>query len=49
MSSTPRELETAEAFEALAAGAIWIEAEGSENTYYADEFGNAYFCKNYPR
>jgi len=27
---------------------IRIESEGEENTYYSDEFGNRFYCKNYP-
>jgi uncharacterized protein YvpB len=33
----------------LSLGSILITDIGSENTYYSDEFGNRFFCKNYPR
>lgn len=45
---TPRELEISETFAELAAGTIWLDSYGSENTYYRDDFGNRFFCKNYP-
>lgn len=30
-------------------GTIAETSRGEENTYYADEFGNQFYCKNYPR
>lgn len=30
-------------------GTIVVESYGEENTYYRDEFGNQFFCKNYPQ
>lgn len=33
----------------LALGTITVTSTGSENTYYIDEFGNEFYCKNYPR
>lgn len=33
----------------LALGTITVTSTGSENTYYVDQFGNKFFCKNYPR
>lgn len=44
-----RELEEPAADSWLNAGAIHITETGQENTYYADQFGNQFFCKNYPR
>jgi hypothetical protein len=33
----------------LRQGAIAVTSTGEENTYYVNEFGNAFYCKNYPR
>ena len=33
----------------LSQGVIWIDETGSKNTYYLDQFGNRFYCKNYPR
>ncbi len=33
----------------LAAGTIWLVETGAENSYYRDQFGTRFFCKNYPR
>jgi hypothetical protein len=44
----PRELEINTADEWLAIGTIWITETGCENTYYTDQFGTQFFCKNYP-
>jgi hypothetical protein len=44
----PKEMEVATAKARLAAGAIKLECYGSENTYYFDEHGNRFFCKDYP-
>lgn len=27
---------------------IWLVDTGEENSYYTDQFGISYFCKNYP-
>ena len=40
------EIQTAETW--LKLGTIWLTDVGSENSYYADQFGNEFFCKNYP-
>ncbi len=32
----------------LSTGAVTITDIGEENTYYANEFGHLFFCKNYP-
>jgi hypothetical protein len=32
----------------LAAGAITLVETGEENSYYVNEFGHRFFCKNYP-
>jgi hypothetical protein len=45
----PKELEEITASTWLAQGTIWITSTGEENTYYTDEFGNRFYCKNYPR
>lgn len=33
----------------LSLGTITVTSTGSENTYYVDQFGNKFYCKNYPR
>jgi hypothetical protein len=33
----------------LSRGTIWVTDTGHENTYYIDQFGNQFFCKNYPQ
>jgi hypothetical protein len=35
-------------FNWLCNGAIKPIYEGSENTYYIDDFNNEFYCKNYP-
>jgi hypothetical protein len=40
------EINTAELW--LSTGAIRITDLGEENTYYENEFGHLFFCKNYP-
>jgi hypothetical protein len=40
------EINTAELW--LSTGAIRITDIGEENTYYENEFGHLFFCKNYP-
>jgi hypothetical protein len=32
----------------LSTGAIRVTDIGEENTYYENEFGHLFFCKNYP-
>lgn len=32
----------------LATGAITLVETGEENSYYVNEFGHRFFCKNYP-
>lgn len=44
----PRELEIPIAEFWLSTGAITITETGEENTYYENEFGHVFFCKNYP-
>lgn len=48
LKNYPREIEieTAEAW--IKSGTIQMETTGWENTYYLDQFGNEFFCKNYP-
>jgi len=43
-----RELEEQTATLWLGNGTIHIVETGSENTYYKDQFGNRFYCKNYP-
>ena len=45
----PRELEVATAELWLEQRTILINGIGNENTYYVDQFGIEYFCKNYPQ
>ena len=45
----PRELEIKTADLWLDQGTIRITETGSENTYYIDQFGTEFFCKNYPQ
>jgi hypothetical protein len=33
----------------LSQGTITITSIGSENTYYVNEFGMEFYCKNYPQ
>lgn len=33
----------------LSIGTITIDDIGQENTYYVDQFGNQFYCKNYPQ
>jgi hypothetical protein len=44
----PREIEIPTADLWLSTGAITITETGEENTYYVNEFGHKFFCKNYP-
>ena len=43
-----REIEINTAKLWLSTGAIRITDIGEENTYYENEFGHLFFCKNYP-
>lgn len=43
-----REISTKTAQAWLASGAIKLIETGEENSYYQNEFGHAFFCKNYP-
>ena len=45
---TVRMIETDVADSWLASGAISITDIGEENTYYTNEFGHQFYCKNYP-
>jgi len=42
------ELEESTVASWLATGAIQLETTGNENSYYLNEFGTEFFCKNYP-
>lgn len=33
----------------LSQGTITITSVGAENTYYVNEFGMEFYCKNYPQ
>lgn len=44
----PRELEIPTADLWVSTGAITITETGEENTYYENEFGHLFYCKNYP-
>jgi hypothetical protein len=33
----------------LSQGTVTITSVGSENTYYVDQFGLEFYCKNYPQ
>jgi hypothetical protein len=48
LSDYPRELEINTADLWLDQGTIWITETGCENTYYVDQFGTEFYCKNYP-
>jgi hypothetical protein len=43
-----REIEIQTAITWLALGSIWLTDTGAENSYYENEFGMRFFCKNYP-
>ena len=47
-STLPSELSELTASIWLAQGTIRLTDYGQENTYYIDEFGNEFFCKDYP-
>ena len=44
----PRELEEKTADLWLSTGAIHVIWYGNENTYYENEFGMEFYCKDYP-
>jgi hypothetical protein len=44
----PKEIEIQTAELWLASGAITVCDIGNENTYYVNEFGHRFYCKNYP-
>lgn len=44
-----REIEIVTADLWLSTGAIEITEIGNENTYYVNEWGHEFFCKNYPK
>ena len=48
MAVQAHEIETGTAETWLAAGTIRVHETGAENTYYTDELGARFFCKNYP-
>jgi hypothetical protein len=33
----------------LSIGTITVTSVGCENTYYVDQFGSEFYCKNYPQ
>ena len=41
------EIQTADLW--LASSAIKVSQIGNENTYYINEFGHEFMCKNYPK
>jgi uncharacterized protein YvpB len=43
-----RELEQNTVDTWLKCHAIWITDVGEENTYYKNEWGHEFYCKNYP-
>ena len=49
MIDLPREIEESTVKAWTRTGAIQLESTGNENSYYIDEFGNEFFCKNYPQ
>jgi hypothetical protein len=48
ISPLPRELSEFTADLWLSIGTIRTNEYGHENTYYVDQFGHEFFCKNYP-
>jgi hypothetical protein len=44
----PKEIEETTAKLWIKTGAIILTEEGSENSYYVNEFGHTFYCKNYP-
>ena len=46
--TVPNEIEVSTAINWLALDTVRATSIGSENTYYIDQFGNAFFCKNMP-
>ena len=49
IESDPRELEEITARTWNDNGVIRITEFGNENTYYVNEFGHTFYCKNYPK
>jgi len=47
--SLPMEIEIQTADLWLASSAIKVSQIGNENTYYINEFGHEFMCKNYPK
>ena len=45
---TPQWIENVTAMLWLKTGTIQVIEYGNENTYYEDQFGNEFYCKNYP-
>lgn len=45
----PKEIEEQTAALWLQISTVTETSRGQENTYYVDQFGNEFFCKNYPR
>jgi hypothetical protein len=48
MKEHPKEIEAKTALAWLAAGAIKLTEEGEENSYFENEFGHRFFCKDLP-
>ena len=42
------EIETVTAQAWIDIGSIWVTETGEENSYYENEFGMTFYCKNYP-
>jgi len=49
MNDYPSEIEESTADLWLRQGVIRVTETGQENTYYVDQFGIRFFCKNYPQ
>ena len=45
----PIEIESVTAETWINAGSIQVTEFGNENTYYVNEFGHTFYCKNYPQ
>ena len=48
LAPLPREIEQSTVDNWLSKGTITVSDYGHENTYYVDQFGHEFFCKNYP-
>lgn len=48
MNDYPNEIEENTVAAWLLTGAIQLSTTGHENSYYLDQFGNQFYCKNYP-